>query len=94
LSFRINAVILFSLWGFSKVWDWGVESEVLWDLGGLGGSVDGFEDGEWAPSPDVAVSDSGTGTESIKGPWDSTGDSIEISTWATVAGRGAWTVAV
>lgn len=68
------------------------QSEVLWDLGGLGGSVDGFEDGECAPSPEVAPSDSGTGTESIKGPWDSTGGSMEISPWATVAGGGVWTV--
>lgn len=55
----------------------------------------GFEDGECAPSPEVAVSDSGTGTELVKGPWDSTGGSMGISTWVTVAGRGVgvWTVA-
>ena len=55
--------------------------------------MDGFEDGECAPSPEVTVSDSGTGTESTKGPWDSTGGSMEISTWATVAGGGVWTMA-
>jgi hypothetical protein len=55
--------------------------------------VDGFEDGECARSPEVTVSDSGTGTESTKGPWDSTGVSMEISTWESAAGGGVWTVA-
>lgn len=66
---------------------------MLWDLGGLEGSVDGFEDGECARSPEVTVSDSGTGTGSTKGPWGSTGRSMEISTWETAAGGGVWTVA-
>lgn len=55
--------------------------------------MDGFEDGECARSPEVTVSDSGTGTESTKGPWDSTGVSMEISTWESAAGGGVWTVA-
>jgi hypothetical protein len=55
--------------------------------------VDGFKDGECALSPEVAVSESGTGTESTKGPWDSTGGSIETSSWANAVGGGVWTVA-
>jgi len=59
------------------------------DLGGLGGPVEGCvecrEDGVFAPSPEIADSESGRIAGSTEGPWDSTGGSMEISIGPVVA---------
>jgi len=53
--------------------------------------VDGLEEGVVAPSPEMAVSESGAVSESSKGPWDSA-ESIEISI-RPIVGGGLWRVA-
>jgi hypothetical protein len=61
------------------------------DLGGVGGPVEGcvecLDDGVFAPSPEIADSESRRVTGSTEGPWDSTGGSMEISIGPVAAVR-------